>query len=143
MSGGITSYLGNGAFFEGVCSAAKKGEILAHLASLQIDHLLDIVLSGQEDLVGYFDPDGVNKPKPYIYLHAMKQLGVEPADTVVIEDSAPGVAAGVAAGCFTIAIPNDYTRNHEFSDADLQLESLKDIDVSGFLQTVLDSSAKK
>ena len=39
------------------------------------------------------------KPNPDLYLHAARQLGVEAACCVVIEDSIAGVTAGVAAGC--------------------------------------------
>jgi HAD superfamily hydrolase (TIGR01509 family) len=38
------------------------------------------------------------KPAPDIYLHAARQNGVDPHACVVIEDSATGVQAGVAAG---------------------------------------------
>jgi HAD superfamily hydrolase (TIGR01509 family) len=38
------------------------------------------------------------KPAPDIYLFAAAQMGVEPADCVVVEDTPPGVQAGVAAG---------------------------------------------
>jgi HAD superfamily hydrolase (TIGR01509 family) len=38
------------------------------------------------------------KPAPDIYLFAAKQLGVEPSRCVVVEDTPPGVKAGVAAG---------------------------------------------
>ncbi len=37
------------------------------------------------------------KPHPDIFLHAAEQLGVEPADCIVIEDSVGGVTAGHAA----------------------------------------------
>lgn len=37
------------------------------------------------------------KPAPDLFLHAAAQLGVAPADCVVIEDARPGVQAGVAA----------------------------------------------
>ena len=39
------------------------------------------------------------KPAPDVYLLAAKRAGVAPADCVVVEDSATGVRAGVAAGC--------------------------------------------
>lgn len=118
----------------GVCSAARKDEILYYVKKLQIDHLLDVVLSGYEDLLEYSDPEGVNKPKPYIYLHAMKLLGVSGDETVVIEDSVPGAMAGVSAGCFTIAIPNDFTKGHDFSFTDLRLDSFHGMQVAHFLQ---------
>jgi HAD superfamily hydrolase (TIGR01509 family) len=38
------------------------------------------------------------KPAPDLFLHAAKTMGVDPARTLVIEDSAIGVAAGIAAG---------------------------------------------
>lgn len=38
------------------------------------------------------------KPAPDLFLHAAARLGVPPAQCVVVEDSVPGVEAGVAAG---------------------------------------------
>ena len=38
------------------------------------------------------------KPHPDIYLYAARQLGVEAADVLVLEDTAPGVMAARAAG---------------------------------------------
>jgi HAD superfamily hydrolase (TIGR01509 family) len=38
------------------------------------------------------------KPAPDVYLFAARQLGVEPSACVVVEDTPPGVQAGVAAG---------------------------------------------
>ena len=39
------------------------------------------------------------KPAPDVFLHACKELGVEPNRAVVIEDSVHGVTAAAAAGC--------------------------------------------
>ena len=38
------------------------------------------------------------KPAPDIFLHAAREMGVDPADAVVVEDSVAGVTAGRAAG---------------------------------------------
>lgn len=46
------------------------------------------------------------KPDPEPYLLAAKLLGVVPEQCVVLEDSPNGVAAGGAAGCTVIAVPN-------------------------------------
>jgi HAD superfamily hydrolase (TIGR01509 family) len=44
------------------------------------------------------------KPAPDMFLLAAERLGVEPARCVVVEDSPPGVAAGVAAGMPTLGV---------------------------------------
>jgi HAD superfamily hydrolase (TIGR01509 family) len=41
---------------------------------------------------------GVFKPEPGLFLHAAAALGVPPAHCAVVEDSLPGVQAGLAAG---------------------------------------------
>jgi HAD superfamily hydrolase (TIGR01509 family) len=64
------------------------------------------------------------KPAPDMFLAAAKRLGVAPAHCAVIEDSAPGVAAGRAAGMRTIGVarvPEDVAR---LADADLVVERL-------------------
>ncbi len=48
------------------------------------------------------------KPAPDIFLRAAQLLDVRPADCWVIEDSKPGVAAGLAAGMRVIAITNTH-----------------------------------
>jgi HAD superfamily hydrolase (TIGR01509 family) len=51
-----------------------------------------------------YTPEVVERPKPApdLYLHAAEQLGVAPANCLVIEDSVPGTTAGVAAGMTVI-----------------------------------------
>jgi HAD superfamily hydrolase (TIGR01509 family) len=48
------------------------------------------------------------KPAPDIFLRAADLLGAAPADCWVIEDSKPGIAAGLAAGMRVIAITNTH-----------------------------------
>jgi len=48
------------------------------------------------------------KPAPDIFLCAAELLGVNPSECWVIEDSKPGIAAGLAAGMRVIAITNTY-----------------------------------
>lgn len=127
----------------GVASAAKKEEIISNLKHLKIAHLFDIVISGQDDLSDYFDLEGTNKPKPYIYLHTAKLLGIDPSECVVIEDSYSGVCAGVAAGCFTIAVPNQFTEQQDLSVADLKINSFDNMDVDSLLQMAEDYSSSK
>lgn len=46
------------------------------------------------------------KPAPEGYLRAAWLLGVDPAEAMVIEDSASGAAAGLAAGMRTVFVPH-------------------------------------
>jgi HAD superfamily hydrolase (TIGR01509 family) len=84
---------------------------------------LDIALDTLR-IRGYFDvlqtADGLErgKPDPEIYRIACQKLGLPPGRCVVLEDARNGVLAGRAAGCRVIAVPNDYTRGQDFSEAD-------------------------
>ncbi|AMO98301.1 HAD hydrolase, IA, variant 1 family protein [Collimonas arenae] len=44
------------------------------------------------------------KPAPDLFLHAAGKMGVEPSRCAVVEDSIPGVQAGVAAGMLVFAL---------------------------------------
>lgn len=50
----------------------------------------------------FFEAGDIQKPKPDVYLHAMRQLAVSPHDCLAIEDSMTGARAARAAGCRTI-----------------------------------------
>ena len=41
---------------------------------------------------------GTWKPEPGLFLHAASAMGVHPSDCVVVEDSLPGIQAGISAG---------------------------------------------
>lgn len=51
------------------------------------------------------------KPEPKIYLHAAKQMGFEPKDCAVIEDSVPGVNAAITGGFDVYVITNKKKKN--------------------------------
>lgn len=126
----------------GLASAASKNDIMVNLRNLKIDSYFDIILSGQDDLGDYSDPEGVNKPKPYIYLHAAKALQIKATECIAIEDSHTGVMAGAEAGCFTVAVPNYLTVKHDLTRAHLTMETFQDVTVEGFLQIVNELRAK-
>jgi HAD superfamily hydrolase (TIGR01509 family) len=66
------------------------------------------------------------KPNPEIYLLAADRLGIAPPQMMVLEDSANGCRAAVAAGAFTVAVPNRHTRNHNFAGARFVADTLND-----------------
>jgi HAD superfamily hydrolase (TIGR01509 family) len=61
------------------------------------------------------------KPAPDAYLEAARRIGADPARSVAIEDSAPGVASARAAGLRTVAIPHWLTEGHDLAAADLRV----------------------
>jgi HAD superfamily hydrolase (TIGR01509 family) len=57
------------------------------------------------DLTVCGDEVPVRKPDPAPYLQAMAALEVQPAECVVVEDSAAGIASGLAAGVAVLGVP--------------------------------------
>lgn len=105
-----------------VASAGFMEEILLHLEHAGIADLFDAIISGQDDLGAYQDPEGVNKPKPYIYLHTARLLSLDPSECIAFEDSVTGLLAAVRAGMRTVAVPNAYTKHHDFSLASVRVD---------------------
>jgi HAD superfamily hydrolase (TIGR01509 family) len=66
------------------------------------------------------------KPAPDIYLLTLERLGVDPARTLVIEDSRNGLLAATAAGLRCVVTVNDYTRDEPQDEAVLVVSSLGD-----------------
>jgi HAD superfamily hydrolase (TIGR01509 family) len=66
------------------------------------------------------------KPAPDIYLLAASRLAAAPADCVVIEDSANGLAAAVSAGMKCVITVSAYTREEDFRQAEIVLSCLGD-----------------
>lgn len=62
------------------------------------------------------------KPNPEIYLKAAGLLQVEPSNCIAFEDSSPGLNGAKNANMTGIAIPNEFTTNHDFSRADQVIE---------------------
>lgn len=119
----------------------EKGKLMPGISEVlqkfSPEYELAIVSSGTSDSVEYvlakFDirkyfkaiitGDDVRNVKPFpdVYLKALEKLGISRDECVAIEDSATGIEAAKAAGIRCIAIPNDFTKNQDFSKADALL----------------------
>jgi beta-phosphoglucomutase-like phosphatase (HAD superfamily) len=74
-------------------------------------HVLGAIgLADAFDFVATDDDVEHNKPDPEIDLLVACELGVSPAQCIVIEDSPSGVRAALAAGMRCIAVGSDFTR---------------------------------
>ena len=74
------------------------------------------------------------KPAPDIYLEAARQLGVDAASCLVVEDAPTGVRAGRAAGCTVVAVPDARFSDQEkaqlfAAQSDFVLSSLWDFEL--------------
>jgi len=68
------------------------------------------------------------KPAPDIYELVLQSLDARGEECVAFEDSGRGLAAARSAGLFTVATPTCWTRDDNFSGADLVLSRLGDAD---------------
>ena len=85
----------------GLATMSYRKEVDHVLRSLDLDRLLDVVLTRE-------DVDNP-KPDPEIYLLAAQRLGVEPQECIVIEDLPSGVRAAVAAQMNVVALATPFT----------------------------------
>jgi len=110
------------------------GKMRIGLASSSYRDAVDGVIHGL-GIVSYFDTivSGLDvarvKPAPDIFLEAAHRLGVDPAECAVLEDAEKGVLAAHAAGMRCVAVPNEYTRDHDFSKATHVCSSLNEVTV--------------
>lgn len=68
------------------------------------------------------------KPDPAVYQLTLDKLGLDPADTLVVEDSRNGLLAAIGAGLATVVTVSGYTRGEDFTEAALVVTSLGDPD---------------
>jgi beta-phosphoglucomutase-like phosphatase (HAD superfamily) len=66
------------------------------------------------------------KPDPAIYQLTVRNLGLNPAETLVVEDSRNGLLAATRAGLTCVVTVNDYTRDEQFGEAVLVVSELGD-----------------
>lgn len=100
-------------------SAGRDGTLLI-LNKVGIDQMFKVIVT-KEDCKNL-------KPDPEPYITTARKLEIEPKFCVVIEDTALGVESAKKAGMKCIAVPNEYTKNQDFSNADVVVQSAKEIE---------------
>jgi HAD superfamily hydrolase (TIGR01509 family) len=105
-----------------VASSSPASWIERHLDRLGLLDRFDSVAT--EDRVG-----GRAKPLPDTYLLACRDLGVDPADAVALEDSANGIRAALAAGMAVVSVPSFITSHTDLSAAHHTVPSLTELTV--------------
>jgi HAD superfamily hydrolase (TIGR01509 family) len=104
-----------------LASSSPANDVHMTLEILGLEKRFSIIVSGDQVKKG--------KPDPEIFLKAAGISGKNPRAFVALEDTGHGVNAAKAAGMYAIAIPNGFTRHHDFSKADRVLNSLEDLSI--------------
>jgi HAD superfamily hydrolase (TIGR01509 family) len=102
-----------------LASSSYRDAVEGVVSGLGIGRFFEVIVTG-------LDVEHV-KPAPDIFLKAARDLGVPPAECLVFEDAEKGVIAAHRAGMRCIAVPNDYTRHHDFSLATKICASLREV----------------
>lgn len=68
------------------------------------------------------------KPAPDIYDWALEQMNLKPEQAIAFEDSYNGILSSVGANLRTIVTINEYTKNDDFSQAELVLNHMGEAD---------------
>jgi putative hydrolase of the HAD superfamily len=76
------------------------------------------------------------KPEPDLFQYALTQANAQPDEAIVFEDSLNGIIAASKAGIFGVAVPNEVTRNLDFSIANLVLTQIDDIPLAELVKKV-------
>ena len=104
----------------GLATSSAPPLIEAVLNKLDLSRVFAITHSAIDEKQG--------KPHPAVFLTAARLLGVDPAESVAIEDSVAGVRSAKAAGMRVIAVPPpNLFDESSYDEADLKLRSLEDL----------------
>lgn len=111
----------------GLASSSSRQWIDVYMDRLGIRHYFDCFCSA--DTVTNVKPD------PELYLQALEQLGVEADEAMAIEDSPNGAQAAVAAGLYTVVIPNEITKQLPFNTKHHTVTALEQYTIHDLLAT--------
>lgn len=106
-----------------VATSSHRPYLTAMLNRFNLVPRFNFLLSAEDVLHG--------KPNPEIYQSAARRLQVPVEQMLVMEDSENGVRAAVASGAYTIAVPHDHSRHHDFQGAHGIATSLADPLITG------------
>lgn len=104
-------------YYIGVCTNSIRRTALTALAKTNLIEHCSIILSN-EDVKN-------SKPHPEIYWKAMSMMGVLPEETLIIEDSPPGLLAASRSRAKYIRVANPYEVNCDKVFPNLQGEPMK------------------
>lgn len=107
-----------------IATSSQRSFALRALAGAGVLERFDFIITADDVAEG--------KPAPDIYFAVAERYGVALERLLVLEDSSAGVAAGVAAGAYTIAVSNHHTAGSNYDGASFICDSV--IEAIGHLE---------
>lgn len=112
----------------------KKENFNVGVVSASTREWIDIVLKRYKNgdvikhIISLFDrPDLPHKPEPDGYQEAMKIFAAKPENTIILEDSNPGIASAKAAGAFVIGLRQNLVAGYKQVGADVYADTMEDV----------------
>ena len=95
-------------------SQLKKGIATAMKRSLmtEVEKKLGLQNIFGEHIYYIEDVGNKSKPQPDVFLHAAKNMDLDPGECIVIEDAPHGIEAARRAGMFSVGLVTTFTRAH-------------------------------
>lgn len=101
-----------------ICTSSTRTVLTRVLGCLNLEPRFQFTLTAGDIVRG--------KPDPEIYLKAADRFGISPSEMLVLEDSQTGCRAAASAGAFTVGVPAEHSCKHDFSVANLVINTLAD-----------------
>jgi len=111
-----------------VCSNTKMSRLLDVIEKVGLRDVFAPNIFSAKDL-----GEGRSKPKPDIFLHGAAVMGVDPSETIVVEDSVHGVQGAHTAGMRVIGFTGgahtyaDHSRNLLHAGAVMNISHMRDL----------------
>ena len=112
-----------------IVSSSSRWWIERHLERLELLEGWAFILAADGDVARA-------KPRPVLYLEALRRLGVAPGEAIAFEDSPNGITAAKAAGIYCVAVPNPITASLDVGLADLVVASLESVALGDLIRRV-------
>lgn len=101
-----------------IASASPRSNVDMVLKSFDIKKYMEFSLSA-EDV-------SLRKPHPEIWLRSAEILGLDPEECLALEDAEKGILAAHKANMPCMAVPNEYTKDNDFSKSDYLVRNLNE-----------------
>jgi HAD superfamily hydrolase (TIGR01509 family) len=112
----------------GLASSSSREWVTGHLSRVGLLSFFEVIRCA--------DDVTRTKPDPELFRAVLTAFQLEPDQALVFEDSLNGVSAARQAGTFCVAVPSHLTRQFDFSQAHLRLNSLADLPLRELLARI-------